>query len=40
MEIILFPQSLARVSRARQRHPRKAAATEQGRIEMPFAGAV
>jgi hypothetical protein len=40
MEIFLFPQYLARKSRALRRHPRKGAATEQGRIEMPFAGAV
>jgi hypothetical protein len=40
MEIFLFPQYLAQTSRAQRMHPRKGAATEQGWIEMPFAGAV
>jgi hypothetical protein len=40
MEIFLFPQYLARRQRALRVHPRKGGATEQGWIEMPFAGAV
>jgi hypothetical protein len=40
MEIFLFSQYLARAGRSLSGHPRKRAARQQGRIEMPFAGAV